>query len=258
MTGHWDCYAHVGSHRNVAAHDLLDAMDRCGIERAMLVPFMDAPGSDDLLDATRAHPQRFLAVCRFDPAHDDRGLQTLEAQLDQGFSGARVGLPAPGSQDKAMAAVLDVLDQRAKVLLVHAPDGIGLHARQISDWVERYRALRVFIPHLGWPRTAQGAPTPEWAEAVHSLAAHDRVYLGLSALYYFSTNPPPFEDAHEFVRSAVEALGPGRCVLAGDYPMSLARGTYAEVWESLAQAVGDPVALERMWTDTPRTLWRAE
>ena len=43
MTGHWDCYAHVGAHRNVAARDLLAEMDRSGIAHAALVPFLECP-----------------------------------------------------------------------------------------------------------------------------------------------------------------------------------------------------------------------
>jgi predicted TIM-barrel fold metal-dependent hydrolase len=138
---------------------------------------------------------------------------------------------------------------------VHAPGGIGTHAARIAGWVAQYPRLRVFIPHLGWPCTAQGVPTPGWAAGMRALAACDRVFCGLSALYFFSHHGLPFEDSFEFVQAALQAFGPMHCVLAGDYPMTLERCTYTQVWEALAQAVADPAALEQAWAKTPAQLW---
>ena len=87
----WDCYAHIGAHRGFGARGLLADMDRCGIGRAVLIPFLDAPGFDDLSQAARDWPDRFCAVCRL-----DLGAPGLEALLDSGFRGARLTLPPPG------------------------------------------------------------------------------------------------------------------------------------------------------------------
>ncbi len=258
MTGHWDCYAHVGAHRNVAARDLLAEMDRGGIAHAALVPFLNAAGFDDLLDAAREYPARLRAFCRIDPAAIRAGQAEAGALLERGFSGARVALPAPEPRSDALEPLLRALDVQEKVLLVHAPDGIGPHAEQLCAWAERYHRLRVFVPHLGWPRTSEGAPTPGWPEALRALANCPRVFMGLSALYYYSRQAFPFADTVECVQAALEVFGPAYCVLAGDYPLTLERCTYAQVWESLAAAVGDPVALAQMWDETPLHLWGEE
>lgn len=255
MTGHWDCYAHVGAHRNVAARDLLAEMDRGGIAHAALVPFLNAAGFDDLLDAAREYPARLRAFCRIDAAAIRAGQAEADALLERGFSGARVALPAPEPRSDALEPLLRALDWQEKVLLVHAPDGIGPHAEQLCAWAERYPSLRIFVPHLGWPRTADRMPTPGWPEALRALSACPRVYMGLSALYHYSREEPPFADTHDFAQTALQCFGPSHCVLAGDYPMMLERCTYAQVWESLVAAVGDPAALAQMWDETPRQLW---
>jgi hypothetical protein len=60
---------------------------------------------------------------------------------------------------------------RAAVLVVHCPDGVGIHASEVTGWLHRTNRLRVFVPHLGWPRTAQGDPTPDWDSGLQQLAA---------------------------------------------------------------------------------------
>ncbi len=255
MSGYWDCYAHAGRHHNVSPRDLLSEMDRCGIARAVLTPFMDAPAFDDLLAAAQALPSRFQAVCRFDVRAGFVDPRPLEKLLASGFIGARIALPQYGSHQPEMEAALSALDSQAKVLVAHAPDGIGLHARQIVEWVNRFPRLRVFIPHLGWPRAGQAAPTDGWAEGIQVMAGCQRIYMGLSALYHFSQTTPPFPDTHGFVRIVLQLFGPARCVLAGDYPVGLSRCSYAQTWECLAQAVGDDSALKVMWAETPRVLW---
>lgn len=260
----WDCYAHVGAHRHLFARDLMAQMETPlegglgPIGRAALVPFLDAPSFDDLLDAAREHPDRFIALCRVDPGSQNLSHEGVAALLGRGFAGARVVLRDAG--DAQMDPLLRALDEQGKVLLVHAPEGLGVHARRIAAWVARYQRLRVFVPHLGWPLAAQdaplyGAPTPGWEDGLRALAACDHIYFGLSALYYFSRHAPPFEDAFPFVQSALQAFGPAHCVLAGDYPLTLQRCTYAQVWQSLAYAVGDTAALEWMWAKTPLALW---
>jgi hypothetical protein len=253
----WDCYAHIGAHRGIGARGLLADMDRCGIGRAVLVPFLDAPGFDDLSQAARVWPDRFCAVCRLD-LDAPGGAPAFEALLDSGFRGARLALPPPGTREDDLAPALACLDRRAGVLVAHAPGGAGLHAGQLIAWAERYPRLRVFMPHLGWPLTAQGAATPDWAGGLRRLAQCERVYAGLSALYFYSRQPPPFEDAFGCARAVLEAFGPQRCVLAGDYPMTLARCAYDQVWESLRAAVGDEAQLRRMWSETPLRLWAEE
>lgn len=258
MTGRWDCYAHVGAHRNVAARDLLAEMDRSGIAHAALVPYLNAPAFDDLLDAAREYPARLRVFCRIDAAAIRAGQAEADALLERGFIGARVALPAPEPRSDALEPLMLALDRQEKVLLAHAPDGIGPHAEQLCAWTERYPSLRVFVPHLGWPLTADGLPTPGWPDALRALAACPRVYMGLSALYHYSREEPPFADTHALVQTALQCFGPAHCVLAGDYPLTLERCTYAQVWESLKAAVGDAAALAQMGAETPLRLWGEE
>ena len=252
----WDSYAHIGLHRGTSASALLAEMECCGIRRATLVPFLNAPGFDDLLQAAEEQPDRFCAVCRLDldqPA--DQLSRSAASVLERGFRGARVVLPAPGDDEAAMSAILHAIESQDKVLVAHAPGGQGVHAGQIAGWLARYPRLRVFVPHLGWPRTAQGEATPGWLEGLALLAGQERVFFGLSALYFFSSRPLPFADTFDWVRAILDRCGPARCVLAGDYPMTLDRCSYGQVWESLRLAVNDGAAYEQMELRTPRRLW---
>ena len=260
MTPPWDSYAHIGLHRGVLANELLAEMDRCGVARATLVPFLNAPNFDDLLQAAQTWPDRFIAVCRADLDRAQReGTAWLDGLLASGFRGARVALPpAPAAPGDAMESILASLDRRAAVLVVHCPDGFGAHTSILAGWLHRYTRLRVFIPHLGWPRTAQGETTPGWDSSLQQLAdaGSERVFMGLSALYFYSGEAPPFRDTFGYVQAALQAFSAARCVLGGDYPMTLERCTYPQVWEALQLAISDDSALERMGFETPQQLWQ--
>src|SRR5436190_3519320 len=71
----YDAHAHLGvarhSGRRHTANDLLRAMDRTGIDRALLIPFPVVDNyraaHDGIAEAMRAHPDRFSGAACIDP-----------------------------------------------------------------------------------------------------------------------------------------------------------------------------------------------
>ncbi len=104
-------------------------------------------------------------------------------------------------------------------LLGHAEEGIAALARRLQHWTRQCPALRVYVPHLGWPRR-NGADEADWADAMQGLAAIPTVIAGVSALAHFSREAFPHEDMQPCVEHLCRLFGARRIVLGSDYPNS--------------------------------------
>lgn len=121
---------------------------------------------------------------------------------------------------------LAALERSERMLLCHGEAGIGRLTRAIGPIAARHPRLRIYVPHLGWPRQDK-KDDPEWADSIAALAALPNVMLGISALAHFSRTAYPHEDLRPLAQTAMDRLGPGRLVAATDYPL-IEKPRYAE------------------------------
>lgn len=129
-------------------------------------------------------------------------------------------------QLEAAPSWLAALEDSGRMLLCHGEAGIGRLARALGLIATRHPRLRIYVPHLGWPRRDK-ADDPEWAACIGSIAAIPNVMLGISALAHFSRTPYPHEDFRPIAQAAIDSLGPERLVAATDYP-HIEKSRYAE------------------------------
>lgn len=216
-----DCYAHTSCRKYEPIERLLKEMQDAGVDAAVLVQPLGDYDNDYLQEMLRRYPRRFQAVGLVQPGAP--GLLTVIRELlESGMSGIR----ATADFLKLDEAV-EGLAASDGVLLTHLPAGIGAHASRLRSIAERHPKLRIFLPHLGWPRV-NGNPTPGWKEAVSSLSHYPNISVGISALYYYSGQPSPHKDTWPWIAFLLEALGPERCMCGSDFPLLLDTDRYSD------------------------------
>ena len=57
-------------------------------------------------------------------------------------------------------ACLGVLAEHDATLLVHLPDGVGVHLDMLTQLAKDYPALTVYVPHVGWRHDYGLEPSP--------------------------------------------------------------------------------------------------
>jgi predicted TIM-barrel fold metal-dependent hydrolase len=97
-------------------------------------------------------------------------------------------------------------------VMVHAPERLA----QIGEIAARHPNLRIIIDHMGFARSTIDAQTLPAAERINALARHPNMFVKVSALPCFSTEPYPFKNLREPLRRVIEAFGPRRCFWGSD------------------------------------------
>lgn len=104
-----DCYCAVGIDRefNLTAKKLLKAMDKAGVEMAVIAPVDrylavdNRIGNKRLLKAAQKHPDRFIAACSVNPWYGPKSVVELQRCVAEG---ARVLVLHPFIQGQMLAS----------------------------------------------------------------------------------------------------------------------------------------------------------
>jgi len=142
------------------------------------------------------------------------------------------GLPTAGVLDHFMVAGLrvkttdlhrfgplaDRLERSGKWVVPHAEQGIGPLARELRVLLEHHPALRIYLPHCGWPRQNR-SDDKNWEGSMAYLSGLPNIVVGISAIEYFSTESFPHNDVKRFAKRLIETFGAGSVVAASDYPL---------------------------------------
>jgi len=176
------CYlgsAPYGDHTQ-GADELVSVMDRCGIDVAVVAPFVDSPGPDPsahrtLEEASRHFPQRLIPFARLDPRYSAEALAILETAIDgMGFRGLLFN-PVSTNSLPYHQGVLPLMRAAAEwsipVLIPAGNSYVGL-PEQIAWLAAAVPDLMVIVGHMG---TAAHA-----VRAISLAAEHPNLYLETS------------------------------------------------------------------------------
>jgi L-fuconolactonase len=96
---------------------------------------------------------------------------------------------------------------------------------------EKVPNLRMVIDHLGQPPIASGG-LGRWGDDLKAAAENPNVYAKISGLGTTSGNWDGWtaEDVKPYVEYAIETFGPDRCMVGGDWPVSVLAGGYGKAW----------------------------
>jgi predicted TIM-barrel fold metal-dependent hydrolase len=203
-------------------HDgLLAAMDAAGIAQAVVVQASTVYGHDCsyLVEAVRAHPDRFVGVFSIDALADDAVAQ-MQRWLGEGLVGMRLfttGSTMPGQSHwlgdpKSFPAWAYAEANGISVCLQMTMEGIPI----LRGLLERFPGVRVLLDHLARPDLSDGPPYAKAAE-LFDLAAYPGVYLKLTNRT-LAAAAQGASTAEAFVTQLTGAFGAQRILWGSNFP----------------------------------------
>jgi L-fuconolactonase len=231
--------------RGIDADDLLERMDRVGIEKSVLVQYVAAHGYDNryVLDCASEHPERFVAVCALD-GRDLSIAQRLDDCLARGAVGVRLRAPDRGPALDWLE--VDELWRRASEMRV--PLAVHLQQHQHACGVpllhERLRSFPdvfVVLDHVGNPPWQ--ADDPDLGlRLVSGLADAPNLVVKFATLNLNRLDAAGVP-APRALRRLVEMFGPSRLMWGSDVPNT--PGDYSEMLARVRVALADLSAADQ-------------
>jgi L-fuconolactonase len=220
----------------LSAERLLGMMDEAGVDAAVLVPpSLEGDRNDLSLAAAHKYPQKFAVMGRI-ALEDPKARERLSRWKDQpGMFGVRLTFHRPQNRSALTSGIADWFWPAAEAadlaVMVHAPD----HLPTISKIATRHPRLRLIIDHMGFGREIIDDSVPAAAERISTLAQHPNVYVKVSALPCYSTQPYPFRNLDQPLRRIIGAFGPRRCFWGSDLSRMFEQATYRQAVTHFAE-----------------------
>ena len=220
--------APVGGHqsewsqkRPVDHAGLIAAMDAAGIEKAVVVQASTVYGHDNsyLVEAVRAHPDRFVGVFSIDAMAND-AVEQMKRWLGEGLVGMRLfttGSTMPGQaswlgDQKSYRAWEYAEAEGVSVCLQMTMEGIPI----LRGLLERFPKVRVLLDHLARPDLSDGEPYAK-ASALFDLAAFPGVFLKLTNRT-LSAAAQGLSKPETFVTQVTKVFGADRILWGSNFP----------------------------------------
>jgi len=236
----WRTSAHGAIARDYGPADLAPELTACGVEATVLMQSVDEAAENDRLAAYAREAPSVAAVVGWlpvqDPAAARRELDRADTRM---WRGVRTLI---GRDPLDWLAELDVVALFRDLAARHLVwDVVPITPEQVAAVLRLARAvpdLRLVVDHLARPPLDTGGWDP-WARQVAEMASCDgvalKISIGVDALTAWPAWRP--EVLRPYVAHALEQFGPGRLMLASNWPVVLLRATYAEAWTDLSDAV---------------------
>ena len=207
--------------RPVGAVDLIDAMDKAGIARAVVVQASTAYGHDNsyVADSVAAHPDRFSGVFSVDMLAPDAPEQ-LAYWHSRGLQGARLfttGSTMPGQAswlaDKRSYPAWAWAEEHQLPLCVQMqPEGIP----PLRDLLERFPDATVVLDHCARPDLSEGSPY-DAARELFDLSRYEGVVLKVTERNLVASTKAP-ADPESFLGRLVLEFGAERLMWGSNFP----------------------------------------
>lgn len=226
-----------GTH--LTAEEFIEQMDRAGVDQAVLVQGFTAHGYDNsyCADSAAAYPQRFVAVCRVDPAQPDAPDKLRYWVEERGCRGVRLGEGGTTGVDNPWLAdpKSDALWERAEELGI--PVCLQLRKTdlaRVGPLLERFAGVTVLLDHLAHASLDDLTP----------LARYPNLHLKFSTMNIREAAGEP-----GFFFTLVREFGVDRLLWSSDFPHT--KGTAEEPYKACVDLARDLLAPlsdhERWW-----------
>jgi predicted TIM-barrel fold metal-dependent hydrolase len=248
------------AHHSTDYDTLLRALDDAGVAKAVVVQASTAYGNDNryVVDAVRAHPDRFVGVFSVDVLAPDN-VDQMKRWLDAGLSGLRIfttGTTMPGQadwlDDERTFPVWDYAQQHdVSICLQMQQAGIP----KLLNLLGHFPRVRVLLDHLARPNLEDGPPY-EAAAALFGLASQPTVFLKLTART-IAAAAKGASTPDVFFPHLVHTFGARRIAWGSNYPA--AEGTLASILAAAQQGLSMLSETDRAWIfgDTARAIYPA-
>jgi L-fuconolactonase len=225
-------------HRNYAIEDLEAGRQKAGITAAVLVQAANNREDTAWMLDTAARTNWIKGVVGWlpllQPEATGRALADTYAAHPY-FKGMRhLVHDEPDTRWLLQAPVLESLGILAGYDLPYDMVGvIPAHIETVLQLVERVPGLRIVFDHLNQPPIASKERFGRWGSLMKAAAAYPQCRVKISGLGTASGNPAGWtaDDIRPYIEFVLQHFGPDRCMLGGDWPVSLLAGDYTATWQ---------------------------
>jgi L-fuconolactonase len=224
-----DSHCHVSVRWFEPGETLLFQMDRCGVERAVIIGNLFEFDQSYQQEFFHAHEDRFASVVLIDPEQPDAS-DTLRRYVDDGAAGARLRAEdrSPGDDPYAIwrtAAELGVPVSCFGVNAAFASDDF----QALLDEVPDVTIILENLAFVGSPQNTDAQRERAWA-----LVRYPQLYIKVPALSSIAERELPYTSLYPFKRpippylqSVYDIWGPERMMWGSDFPPVTGREGYA-------------------------------
>jgi predicted TIM-barrel fold metal-dependent hydrolase len=232
----------------LSAERLLGMMAEAGVDAAILVPpSLEGDRNDLALAAARKFSDRFAVMGRIDFTKPEARAALATWRDQPGMLGLRLTFHRPDTRPQLTDGSADWLwgaaERHGIPLMVHAPERLPT----LAEIAERHPGLTLIVDHMGFARETMDANAPAGAARVAALARWPNVFVKVSALPCFSSEPYPFRNLNEPLRRVIEAFSPRRCFWGTDLSRMLEHCTYRQGVTHFTEALDFLSAADLDW-----------
>lgn len=228
-----DSHCHVSYRWYEPVDTLLFQMDRCEVERAVLVQLLGGHDNAAMIEAVRAHPGRFAWVAAIDP-RDENAPRAIEELADAGAAGLRMRAAWRSAGDDPLALWRKVRGAGLAVSLVGP--ATSFTDGSLAEIAGALPGLPLVIEHLGGLARPDVGNRDAVLPAIADLAEHPGIMLKLPGLGQIAPRLPLLETGDipldlaavgPLIDRLVTAFGSDRLMWGSDFPPVAAREGYA-------------------------------
>jgi predicted TIM-barrel fold metal-dependent hydrolase len=230
----------LNGHREEAFsyEEALELMDEAGVNRALILPpSWEGNRIDYALEACEAHPDRFGIMARVPQDNEVEGTAMLKDFAQNPYiKGTRLTFHRPQDRNWMIDGTNDwywpVAEELNVPTMVHAP----IWKRELGEIAGKHPGLKIIIDHMGIMARCVDDAIGYWVAETADLAPHPNIYVKVSALPGYSTQPFPNKNIEKYVREMVDKMGPQRCFYGTDITRLLGHGiTYTDTIEQFTK-----------------------
>ena len=213
----------------LTAERLVGMMDEAGVDGAILVPpSLEGDRNDLALAAARKYRGRFGVMGRIDFTKPQSRAALASWREAPGMLGVRLTFHRPDTRGQLTDGSADWLwgaaEKHAVPLMVHAPERLSV----LGEIAQRHPGMTIIVDHMGFGRDTMDDRAPAGAARVAALARHPNVFVKVSALPCFTSEPYPFRNLNQALQMVIEAFGPRRCFWGTDLSRMLEHCSYRQ------------------------------
>lgn len=237
-------------------------MDRCGVERAVLIGNLFEFDQSYQQECLHRFPDRLSSVVLIDPNQPD-AVDTLRRHVDDGAIGARLRAEdrSAGDDPFEIWRVADELGIPVSCFGVNA----GFATDAFRELVEELPSLTIVLENLAFV----GGPecTDEQRATAWGLARFPNLYIKVPALSSIAQRELPYTSWYPFkrpipqyIQQVYEIWGPERMMWGSDFPPVTGREGYASALRYPRDELADkPIEAQKMiFADTAAKVFRVQ
>lgn len=206
--------------------ELRQLMDEGGVNRVLIVPpSREGDRIDFALEACERYPDRFGIMARIPQNKPEEAKAMLrDWKSIPGVKGTRLTFHRPTDRNWMIDGTCDwywpFAEEHGIKTMVHAP----LWKTELGAIAKKHPRLKIIIDHMGILTNCKDDAIGHWVSETADLHAHPNIYVKISCIPGYSTQPYPHHHLTKYVRGMVDKMGPQRCFWGTDLTRLMPRG----------------------------------